>query len=284
MNNFWARTITGLSMVFILLLSLCFSRVLFSAFFFTLTVLGLWEFFTITTTDYCKPQRMYGTIAGALLYIGIVGPTFIPIEGMAGLEWIYIIFLVPIPVFIFSFIFEIYRKQDQPLLNVAVTTFGIIYVTFPLSLLSLMNGSYVLRSFHLPAFLTGYLLLTWIYDTGAYLYGKQFGKHKFFERISPKKTWEGTIAGSAISMLAAIGLFYLVKEVQLTDWLMLTVIVLIFGTFGDLFESLIKRSLNLKDSGSMLPGHGGILDRFDTIFLSAPFVFLYLVFRNLLFH
>ena len=130
-----------------------------------------------------------------------------------------------------------------------------------------------------PAFLTGYFIITWAYDTGAYLYGRQFGKHKLFERISPKKTWEGTIGGSGIALLVALVLFFIVKDVNLFDWIALTIMILVFGTFGDLVESLIKRNLKIKDSGSVLPGHGGILDRFDSILISAPFVFLYFIFR-----
>ena len=94
-----------------------------------------------------------------------------------------------------------------------------------------------------------------------------------------KKTWEGTIAGSIIALLIATALFFLVKEIKLVDWLALTIMILVFGTFGDLIESLIKRNLNIKDSGSLLPGHGGILDRFDSILITAPFVFLYFIMR-----
>jgi phosphatidate cytidylyltransferase len=132
----------------------------------------------------------------------------------------------------------------------------------------------------MPVILVGYFGFTWIYDTGAYLYGKQFGKHKFFERISPKKTWEGTMAGTLIALTVAFGLSFLSTGLPWYDWLALAVIVIFFGTFGDLVESMFKRSLNIKDSGTILPGHGGILDRFDTMLISAPFVFLYFFLRN----
>jgi phosphatidate cytidylyltransferase len=123
--------------------------------------------------------------------------------------------------------------------------------------------------------------MTWIYDTGAYLTGITLGKHKLFERISPKKTWEGTIGGIVVALAATVGFYFLTEGIQLIHLLMLTILVILFGTFGDLSESLLKRSLNLKDSGKILPGHGGILDRFDTIFVSAPFVFLYFIFLNI---
>jgi len=102
-----------------------------------------------------------------------------------------------------------------------------------------------------------------------------------FERISPKKTWEGTIAGAVVALLFAFSLSLIVADISRTDWFVLAMLVMVFGTFGDLTESLLKRSLNIKDSGNILPGHGGILDRFDTIFISSPFVFLYFIVRNL---
>lgn len=148
-----------------------------------------------------------------------------------------------------------------------------------MSLLIYFNRPDAMHFMGLPVILVGYFSFTWIYDTAAYLYGRQFGKHKFFERISPKKTWEGTIAGGVVTLLLAFGLHFLVKELPLADWLVLAALVIFFGTHGDLVESLLKRSLNIKDSGKILPGHGGILDRFDTMLISAPFVFLYFFFR-----
>jgi len=177
-------------------------------------------------------------------------------------------------------IIELFRKEEKPLINSAVTIFGLIYIAIPVSLLTIMNESDRSTIFHhFPAYLTSYFLITWIYDTGAYLVGKNFGKHKFFERISPKKTWEGTIGGTLVAIAASIGLYFISEGTQLIQLLILTGLIILFGTFGDLTESLFKRSLNLKDSGTILPGHGGILDRFDTIFVSAPFVFLYFIFQ-----
>ena len=121
----------------------------------------------------------------------------------------------------------------------------------------------------------------WFCSVGLNVGSEQSGKHKLFERISPKKTWEGTIAGTLVTGLTAGGFSCLVPGILLADWMMLALLVVIFGSFGDLTESMIKRSLNIKDSGNILPGHGGILDRFDTFFISAPFVFLYFVLRNI---
>jgi len=258
-------------MVFLILASLYFDRFFFAAVFLAVVILGLLEFYTITVADDCKPQKITGTILGTLLYLGISG--FYLIQSSNAIIFPLLFML---PVFFFPIIIELYRKKNKSLINVAITILGLIYIALPLALLNIMNDPIGGTFFgHFPAYLTAYLLITWIYDTGAYLVGKNFGKHKFFERISPKKTWEGIAGGALVAFAAAAGLSLIAEGIQLIHLLVLTLLIILFGTFGDLAESLFKRSLNLKDSGKILPGHGGILDRFDTIFVSAPFVFLY---------
>ena len=278
MSNFWARTITGLSMVFLILAALYLDRFFFAVIFLVVVILGLLEFYSITTTEKYKPQKISGTILGTLLYLGISSYHFF----QRPVQVVFPLFLF-LPVLFTPFIIELFRKKDKPLINVAFTILGIIYVAFPLSLLNSMNDPQCGLAFkHFPTFLTMYFLITWIYDTGAYLVGKNFGKHKFFERISPKKTWEGVIGGTIIALVAAFGFSFLADDrIHLVHLLILTLLIVIFGTFGDLTESLFKRDLNLKDSGKILPGHGGILDRFDTIFISAPFVFLYFLYLDI---
>ncbi len=269
-------------MVFILLVALVFSGWVFAAIFLFVTVLGLWEFYGLIRSESCQPQTYYGIISGILIYITFVYSQFT--REIHTEYFKYIFFLIPflliIPFIALSFIVEIYRSKPNPLINIATTVIGVLYIAVPLSLLNAFSGNDNEKKFGLPEILVGYFALTWCYDTAAYLYGKQFGKHQFFARISPKKTWEGTIAGGIITLMTAAGLSLLFVDIPLFDWLVLAVIVLVFGTHGDLAESLIKRNLNIKDSGSILPGHGGILDRFDTILISAPFVFLYFFFRN----
>lgn len=281
MSNFWARTFTGLSLVFILLAALFLNGWVFASLFLLILVVGLNEFYGLIANETCQPQKYYGLFAGILIYVLNTLAFFVwnnlPDNGGSLLP-----FLIPIPLFFFSFILEIYRKKANPLLNIATTSMGYLYIALPFSLLNAFSGNDVTHYHGLPALLTGYFALTWIYDTGAYLFGKQFGKHKFFERISPKKTWEGTLAGAIIAYLATWGISFLVKEIPAVDWFVMASLIILFGTHGDLAESLIKRNLNIKDSGNILPGHGGILDRFDTILLSIPFVFLYFYIRNTL--
>jgi phosphatidate cytidylyltransferase len=271
MSNFWARTITGLSMVFLLLAAMVINYWFFSALFLLVTILGLIEFYRLFSSDEIQPQIVYGTLAGALLFVGMVLQPFCIISPV----WL-------LPLVFLPFVFEVFRKKSHPFLNIALTLTGILYLAVPLGLLVLINDPSGIRLWGFPVLLTGILLFTWLYDTGAYLFGKQFGKTLFFERISPKKTWEGIAAGTITAWGAAVAMIFLVPEIAWFDWMVLATIVVVFGTLGDLAESMLKRSLNIKDSGSILPGHGGILDRFDSFLISIPFVFLYLVLRTLI--
>jgi len=269
-------------MAFIVLAALWFSGWVFAVIFMFITVLGLWEFYSLVTSETCRPQKYYGTIAGIVIYLAAVFAYLIPQPGMAGslpLQ-LFIPFLAPVPLFFLAFLLEIYRNKPNPFANIAATTLGFLYIALPFSLLIYFVRPDVVHFRGMPVILAGYFAFTWIYDTAAYLYGKQFGRHRFFERISPKKTWEGTIAGAVVTFAAAFGMYFLAGSLTLCDWLVLAGLVVLFGTHGDLAESLLKRSLNIKDSGTILPGHGGILDRFDTVLLSAPFVFLYFFFTK----
>jgi phosphatidate cytidylyltransferase len=277
MSNFWARTITGLSMVFVLLAALWFSGWVFTGIFLVITILGLWEFYGLINSENCHPQKIYGTVSGILMYVVTALVNLCDWSGSnVSLALIaYVPFLLPVPLFFLSFIIEIYRNKPNPLINIATTSLGFLYVALPFSLLVYFSRQDALHFWGMPVILVGYFACTWINDTAAYLFGRQFGKHKFFERISPKKTWEGTIAGAVFTLGIAIALSFVVRELPMSDWVALACLVIFFGTHGDLVESLLKRSLNIKDSGTILPGHGGILDRFDTMLISAPFVFLY---------
>ena len=188
------------------------------------------------------------------------------------------IIMLMLPLLSLIFIIELFRKKDKPFLNIGITLLGIIYITLPIMLFSMIGipvndpGNYRM---HL---VLGFFIILWSSDTGAYLAGMKFGKHKLFERISPKKTWEGSIGGTALALTVAWILSRYFPELSLNEWLVFAFIIVVFGSLGDLAESLLKRSLNVKDSGSILPGHGGALDRFDGLFGAAPFVFLYLYF------
>lgn len=262
-------------MVFLIILSLFLSKWMFAALLLIVVILGLTEFYGLLRSDAVRPHRWLALASGILWYcLSAV------IAYRGSFADLYFLIVVPLPFLFIPFLREVWSGQANPLQNVAITNLGLIYIVWPMSLLPFLYGFAEDRFLGMPAFLLGYLLITWVYDTGAYLFGSLFGRKKFFERISPKKTWEGTLSGALAAALVAAAGSFLVPGISRVDWAVLLLLVLAFGTIGDLVESLFKRSLNIKDSGSILPGHGGILDRFDSLFISAPFVFLYFFIRN----
>lgn len=172
------------------------------------------------------------------------------------------------------FILELFLQSKQPFTNIGHYLLGVAYVGVPFSLLisiSYWHDNYA------PLRVFGLLLLTWTNDTLAYLIGSKIGKTPFFTRISPKKTWEGTIGGMVCTFLAAFLLSRWIHDFGMDEWMLLAVCVAVFGTLGDLVESMLKRSVQIKDSGSILPGHGGFLDRFDSFIFVLPFAWLALM-------
>jgi phosphatidate cytidylyltransferase len=151
-----------------------------------------------------------------------------------------------------------------------------MYIAVPIGLLGFMVFSEHQIVNYDPSLLIAYFAIIWVNDSAAYIVGSAIGRHRLFERISPKKSWEGFVGGAICSLLIAWLIPEIHSKIDLTDSIVLAICIFIFGTFGDLFESLLKRSVNIKDSGKLLPGHGGILDRFDSLILSSPIVFVYL--------
>jgi phosphatidate cytidylyltransferase len=181
---------------------------------------------------------------------------------------VYILFVIAV------FTMELFRKQLNPVGNWAGFILGQVFVALPFALL---NYIFLLTNFN-PVILLSLFVIIWVNDTFAYLSGIVLGKHKMFERISPKKSWEGLIGG-ALSALAAGYVFSIfVPELTLVQWLVFSQIIITFGTFGDLNESLLKRTAGVKDTGKIMPGHGGLLDRFDSMLLVIPAALVYLLF------
>jgi phosphatidate cytidylyltransferase len=181
-------------------------------------------------------------------------------------------------------IIELYRKQERPFDSIAHTLLSVLYSAVPFSIFpfSAFSRSGLEPLIKLngiefsPGIVIGFFLLLWANDTGAYLVGVTFGKHRLMERISPKKSWEGFFGGMLITLAAAWFLAGWLGVVSRTGWMIISVIISVAGTYGDLTESMLKRSLGIKDSGSIMPGHGGFLDRFDSVLISFPLVYLYI--------
>ncbi len=272
MNNFTQRAITGAIFVIVLLGAILWNQYTFYSLFVIITLLGILEFNRITTNELHRPQKYFGTVITIALFI--MSNVYV----MRGINPAW--FLILISLVFLMFIFELRTKAAMPFNNIAITLVGIFYIGVPFSMLNGIAYPEIIKdSGYSPHILLGMIYMIWANDTGAYLVGRKFGKYKLFERISPKKTWEGSFGGAVFALLGAyiISIYY--TDLILIDWFAISLIVILMGNFGDLVESLLKRSLNIKDSGTILPGHGGILDRFDSIIMAAPFVLLYIVLR-----
>jgi phosphatidate cytidylyltransferase len=190
--------------------------------------------------------------------------------------------LILVPLSFSVFIFELFRNKQNPLQNIATTLLGLFYIALPLSLLVFIPNISLENGVFKKGLLLGFFILIWTNDTFAYLIGVKFGKNKLFERVSPKKSWEGSFGGFLFSIIVAYILSLFFIDLNTMEWIGMAIIIVVFGSIGDLIESLFKRSLNIKDSGNILPGHGGILDRLDAVLIAAPFVFFYLLLINFL--
>ncbi|HAD12417.1 MAG TPA: phosphatidate cytidylyltransferase [Saprospirales bacterium] len=167
---------------------------------------------------------------------------------------------------------ELFLAGKTPFPNLGIYFLSVFYLAIPLILLLMIAYGET----YYPNRVLGLLMLVWTNDTGAYLFGRKFGKNKLFERISPNKTWEGTLGGAFFALMIAWGLSYLIPDFTRAQWLALSVVAALGSNIGDLVESMLKRSVAVKDSGSLMPGHGGILDRFDAFVFCLPFYWLVL--------
>ena len=266
------RTITGAIFVATILAAAYFGSLPTLILFFIIIVLGLEEFYSmVSQSKEIKPIKFWG------LFSGLITFTFLTQTILGNLSFKFL--SIPILLIFLTFIFELYRNKKNPFTNIAFSLTGIIYVCLPFAALFHL-GFYNDNSFtneYSYQLIIGFFILLWANDTGAYLAGRFLGKHKLFERISPKKTWEGSIGGGIFSIGFAFLIAHFFQNLALNNWIIFCLIIVVFGGIGDLVESMLKRSLKIKDSGKLLPGHGGILDRFDGLLISAPFVYCYLL-------
>ncbi len=251
---------------FIITSSLMWSVWSYFAVFLAISCLTMWEFYRSVRLQSYVPIRLLGVFIGALLFV----LTFLVEGGQIPTKYYMAIF----PLASFIFLIKLYKKDDvHPFINIALFYLGVAYVAVPFALINILvfyGGTY---SYEI---LFGLLLLTWVNDIGAYFTGLLFGKTKLFERISPRKSWEGSIGGAVFGVTTSLLISMNFNGLNTLEWISVAVIVVIAGTYGDLVESHFKRSMKIKDSGSAIPGHGGFLDRFDSLLLAVPFVVVFL--------
>lgn len=270
LSNFWQRTLTGTLFVATLVGCTRMGEWSFFLMLFAVNFLCLLEFYELMLPDKKWIEKYLGVIAGSVINLMFV----LLIRGDLSYAWFYHL----IPVFLILVIIKLFERTGNEFETLAFQIFGLVYICLPLSMLGDFGYfNAVEYGYSLPL---GFFILQWSSDTFAYLVGKQFGKRKLFKRISPKKTLEGSIGALILTIAVGYLLSTFWDDVSSRDWMVIAALVVVFGTLGDLSESLLKRNLKIKDSGNILPGHGGVLDRFDGIFLSAPAVYFYLLMSN----
>lgn len=262
------RTLTGIVFIAVMISAILIHPYVLTVLFGLIAFSSALEFIKLCNnkSTFSISQELTGLMS-ALVFVLIcsIGYNVLPEQYL----WLLLLVL-PIQMCV-----EMYRKTENSLSNVVGGFFAVAYSTVPFALLSNIrletvggvSGAY---------FILSYFVLIWIHDSGAYLVGSTFGKRRLFERISPKKSWEGLFGGLTFSLLASYFINDYFQFMPMLNWLILILMVIITANLGDLAESMLKRSVGVKDSGNILPGHGGLLDRFDAVLYSAPFVFIYL--------
>lgn len=263
-SNLQLRVLSGVIGGVLLLGSVWWRGESFVALFSLIALLSAYELLTLAQIHIKHPAKTAGVLSSAIILLlhalHLVG-------ALQSWAWLWA------PVFLFVFLCWtlLYdRHQGQPLEVMALHCVVWIYVLLPFMLY--MRAAYLFEGSYHYYIALGFLLLLWANDTGAYFVGKALGKNKLFPRISPGKTWEGAIGGGVLSMFVALGLSSAFQSLSVEQWVGMSFLITVGGIYGDLTESMIKRSLGVKDSGKLIPGHGGFLDRFDGLLLAAPLV------------
>ena len=281
MSNLVLRSITGVLFVATIILCISWNKYSAGLLFLVFSTLGTVEFYQILNKKELSNNTKYGPFVNVVVY-SLLTLAFIEI-----IDYRFLFLIVPL--LLILVVQELFMKDTIPYQNISSTLFGILYITLPFAALNYISFN---EEFYSKiglsgnwSLLTGFFIILWTSDSMAYLVGRKFGKYKLFPRVSPGKTWEGFIGGVVFAVIAGYIYSLVTKDVQADStinaslhWIIMSLIISVFGMLGDLSESLLKRSGGVKDSGSLLPGHGGVLDRFDGIFFSSPIILTYLLF------
>ena len=271
-SNLTQRLITALFGAAVIVFSVMFSPWTYFAIFFLICFFTLREFYALAGLDGMVVQKTFGTLSGLVVF----SLSYFIESDLISYRYYFLIF----PMVSCVYMIKLYKKfERKPFTNIAYTFLGVFYVAVPFALLNIATFENHQYDYQI---IFGCLFILWASDTGAYFAGTLFGKRKLFERISQKKSWEGFIGGAILAIAFAYALPYFFSSIgheptiRSWQWLVIGGIIIVGGTYGDLIESLLKRSIEIKDSGNSLPGHGGFLDRFDGLLISAPFIVAFL--------
>lgn len=267
MKNLLTRSLTGLVFGVVVIGSFLFNQVAFTILMLATSLIGLTEFAKFRPTTFSRPSDTISLLMSGFILFMLI---HLVQEKFAPTSYLSLIFLI----FLYISIKTLITRPDNAISKISEFFFGLMYVVLPFAL---MTGFYQDETASKrPELLIGFFIILWFNDVFAYLVGSAFGKTKLYEKVSPKKTWEGTIGGVILSMLSAYFLSTVFLSFNLTNWLVIGFLISIFATLGDLAESMFKRQAYLKDSGNLMPGHGGVLDRFDGLLFAAPAIYVYL--------
>ncbi len=271
MSGLAQRVVTAFFFVAVMVGGIYGGQITFALLFALIAIMCLWEFLNLTLPKNTT-RKIIGVLIGLFPFVtvALLKLELMPNPG----KHILHCSLLLLPLVFLIFIYELFTKSEKPFSNLGMLVLSVVYIGLPIASINFIayeSGSYN------PNILMGILLLTWTNDTFAYFVGSKLGRTKLLERISPKKTWEGTMGGAVGTIGLGVILSYVFPEVALFKWIGLAIIAFIFGGIGDLIESMLKRSLGVKDTGTILPGHGGFLDRFDAFIFMLPFATAYLL-------
>ncbi|MFW6383077.1 MAG: phosphatidate cytidylyltransferase [Nanoarchaeota archaeon] len=271
MNNLIKRSITGIIFILILAGAILLGHFSYYVIFLIIMTISLLEFIELTKNIELKIPKIPTLILGVIIF----SLTFLEAQKLIHTSWLSLAILPAILTPLFTFI----KQNNNQLLEICLNFFGMIYIILPLSLANyLVFPANDVNHAYDPDLLMFIFILIWTHDTFAYITGKYAGKHKLSKQISPAKTWEGTIGGTTISIIVALIIGYFSTNYPIIHFVALPIIISSAATLGDLTESSLKRTAKVKDSGNILPGHGGILDRFDAAFFAIPATFIYIKF------
>lgn len=275
MKNLILRSVTGLLFITIIIAGIFVSQHTFFALFALVTGVTLHEFYKITSNGKLSTSALIPNILGGVYLYAIL---FLQQSQQSPIATTQL-FAPYLFYFIYTMVYQLYAKQANPIEEWAKAFLGHLYIAVPMGLLShIAYQNSALGVVYCPFLMLAFYVFIWVNDSGAYLVGVTCGKHRLFERISPKKSWEGFFGGLFFAMAAGYVASLFSPTITTMQWIGLALVVSTTSTLGDLCESLLKRTLNVKDSGTLLPGHGGMLDRFDSVLLAAPAAVIYLAY------
>ena len=275
-NNFIIRAITGILFVAVIIGCILWNPLAFGCLFVIISALTIREFgHLVNRLEGVSINKTITALGGAYLFLAFMSFCIGAYDSKVFIPYVLLI--------LYLLISELYLKKQNPVYNWAFSMFSQLYIALPFAMLNVLAFQYdpmIDDVSYNPILPLAVFIFLWLNDSGAYCVGSLFGKHRLFERISPKKSWEGSIGGGIVCIAISFVFAHFFPFMNIIEWIGLAIVIVVFGTWGDLTESLLKRQLNIKDSGTILPGHGGMLDRFDSSLMAIPAAAAYLYLIN----